>query len=252
MIFFISDLHLDESRADITAAFFQLLNYAQQHASAMYILGDLFEFWIGDDAQTSLHQTVSTRLQALGQKIPVYFLPGNRDFLVGNIFLTQCNCSSLQDPTVIDLYGVPTLLTHGDALCTADRAHQWFRCWSQKRWVQRLFLGLPLTWRRRIAEFLRRNPYRKSRDAMSMLWDVVDATLLAWLKQYQVRQIIYGHTHRPSIRWLWQTQEWLRCTVLSDWERAGNVLIYYPDGRQRLITVGQVHTILGENYETMA
>ena len=236
--FFISDIHLDESRPDITETFFLLLQKAKTHAERLYILGDLFEVWVGDDAQTELHRDVADKLYQLSQKIPVYFLPGNRDFLVGDSYLKQAGMQRLNDPQVINVYGVSTLLTHGDSLCTADRLHQWFRRITNNRWTKKIFLLLPLSWRKRIAAYLRKKSHRRQFAAReNPQWDVVDGSLKKCLRQYQAKSIIYGHTHKPSIRLFFSEHGFTRCVVLSDWSSDGNVLICSANGTKKLMSV---------------
>src|ERR1700761_1476673 len=125
---FISDLHLDEDFPETTAIFTQYLQREETlQAEALYILGDLFEFWLGDDHNTLFHQSIAASLRALSQTVPIYFMRGNRDFLVGRRFCKVAGMQFLKDPTVINLYGIKTIVAHGDALCTQDIAHQKFR-----------------------------------------------------------------------------------------------------------------------------
>jgi len=139
---FISDLHLDASRPAITELFLTFLRTEATQAHALYILGDLFEAWIGDDDPAPEHQTVIAALHELNaQGVELYFMHGNRDFLIGADFAAHSGCTLLADPTLIDLYGTPTLLMHGDTLCTDDIAYQNFRRMSATRTGKRDFLA---------------------------------------------------------------------------------------------------------------
>lgn len=158
--FFISDLHLHQSRPNVTENFFQFLEKEAPAAEALYILGDFFEVWAGDDDPNPHHKKV---MQALGHfsqknKTPIYFMRGNRDFLIDKGFAKATGCILIPDPTTIELYGEKILLMHGDSLCTGDRSHQRFRKFSQHPIIRKLFLMLlPFSWRLKIASGIRKN-----------------------------------------------------------------------------------------------
>lgn len=224
--FFISDLHLDESRPAITELFLHFLTEQASQAQALYILGDLFEAWIGDDEQTPLHLQISAALQQLTQKdVPVYYIHGNRDFLIGEQFLQASGCQLLTDPTVIDLYGNPTLLTHGDILCTSDSRYQRYRRFVQHPLSKKIFLALPLSIRQKIANYLRNKSKQYTTTAAEHIMDVTPATVIATMQQYQVKQLIHGHTHRPAIHTLHLNNQTAKRYVLGAWEESGNTLI---------------------------
>lgn len=256
---FISDLHLSPNQPTLTRLFFYFLQHWAPQAEALYILGDLFEMWIGDDESTPLSKQVQQSLRQLTQQgLKIYFMPGNRDFLVGKTFLNEAGCQYLADPSQIDLYGVPTLLTHGDQLCTQDKLYQRFRSVVRSPLTQRLFLALPLSTRRRIATYLRGNSMSSASEhdfadqhtsVKQDKFDVVLTEVLTSLEQYKAQFLIHGHTHQPAIQLLRipatkpsQTpsahsnkslfpanHSFKKRFVLSDWRAdQGNVLVVTP------------------------
>jgi len=229
---FISDLHLSSDQPEITQLFLDFLHQQAREAEALYILGDLFETWVGDDNINLYNTTIVAALAELtGSGVATYFLPGNRDFLIGKRFIQQSGCRYLADPTIINLYGNSTLLTHGDSFCSLDKDYQRYRRWSRLRIWQFLFLQLPLVWRQKIANYLRSQEH----SGMPMdkaKYDVVLPDLLTCLKHYPgTQQIIHGHTHLPSIQLIKSTENiWIKRFVLSDWHaNRGNVLMANPD-----------------------
>lgn len=235
---FISDLHLSSDQPAMTQLFLNFLQQQAKHAEVLYILGDLFETWIGDDNLSPYHQTIIAALAELtAQGVATYFMPGNRDFLIGKQFIQLTGCRYLADPSIIDLYGRPTLLTHGDSWCTLDKHYLRYRRWSRYPFFQCLFLHLPLVWRQKIANYLRGQEHT-SMPTNTAKYDVVMADLLACLKHYPgTQQIIHGHTHLPSIQLIKQTDNtWVKRFVLSDWHPTkGNVLVALPDQTFELI-----------------
>ncbi|TLY47259.1 MAG: UDP-2,3-diacylglucosamine diphosphatase [Gammaproteobacteria bacterium] len=198
---FISDLHLSPEQSAITQLFLNFLRRQARNAEALYILGDLFETWIGDDSVNAYHRTIIAALAELTSSgIAIYFMPGNRDFLIGKHFIQQTGCRYLPDPTVINLYGNPTLLTHGDMFCRLDKDYQRFRRWSRYPFWQFLFLHLPVSWRQEIANYLRGQDHSNS-SINAAKYDVVLSDLIACSQNYPgIKQIIHGHTHLPSIQ----------------------------------------------------
>lgn len=234
---FISDLHLSSDQPAITQLFLNFLQRQARHAEALYILGDLFEIWIGDDNLSTYNQTIIAALAELtAQGVATYFMPGNRDFLIGKHFIQQTGCRYLTDPTIIDLYGSPTLLTHGDSWCSLDKDYQRYRRWSRYPFWQFLFLQLPLVWRQKIANYLRGQEHSITpTDAEK--YDVFMPGLLACLQHHPgTQQIIHGHTHLPSIQLIKSENTWIKCFVLSDWQSTkGNVLVALPNQTCKLI-----------------
>ena len=230
---FISDLHLDPDRPDITALFAAFLEGEARRAEALYILGDLFEAWVGDDDPSEAGTVVAEKLQALtASGVPVYFIRGNRDFLLGDLYAARCGMSLLDDPCVIDLYGTPTLLLHGDLLCTDDTAYQQFRSQTRTPQWQAQFLSQPLAARLAFAEQARaaskvRYGELQASGQSETITDVTPATVQAWFDQHGVTRMIHGHTHRPAIH-----DEGAGNTriVLGDWYTQGSVLRVDTEG----------------------
>jgi len=225
---FISDIHLSEKSSEITACFLSFLRevMADHQTQALYILGDLFEVWAGDDDCSPWLEEICSELKKLSEKnIKLYFMHGNRDFLLGKQWAEKCCAILLPDPVLIDLYHRPMLLTHGDLLCTGDRNYQRWRKFSRLRFMQKIFLKLPLKWRQRIARGLRKESRKYTQHLASEKMDVNLSSIETWLKQYSAKYIIHGHTHRPAIH---QTSTYTRY-VLPDWHPQGGMLVVKPD-----------------------
>lgn len=230
---FISDLHLDPVRPDITALFGRFLDGEARFADALYILGDLFEAWVGDDDPSAAGTLVADKLWALTQAgVPAYFIRGNRDFLLGDAYAARCGMALLDDPTVIDLYGTPTLLLHGDLLCTDDTAYQQFRSQTRDPQWQAQFLAQPLAARLAFAEQARAASRARYGELVEsgrseMITDVTPATVQDWFQRFGVTRMIHGHTHRPAIH-----DEGAGKTriVLGDWYTQGSLLRVDAEG----------------------
>ena len=194
---FIADLHLQAATSAKNKLFFDFLQSKQaKKADALYILGDLFEAWVGDDDNSEFAQQVKSALkQFTDTGVATYFLPGNRDFLVGPRFAQETGCTILTDPSKIDLYGVPTLLTHGDILCANDVLHTRFRKVSHNRFCQRCFLLLPLKLRRLMAQYLRNLSIKNSQNKTAYSEQLVAEAAQKLTQKYQAKQIIHGHLH---------------------------------------------------------
>lgn len=213
----ISDLHLGEQEPQITALFLRFLQNVARQAEALYILGDLFEFWIGDDDLTPYHQSIISALKQLtAEGIKLFIIRGNRDFLLGPDFMHASGAQLLPEGTLVNFYGTRTLLAHGDSLCTDDRPYQRYRRIVQRSWVQRLFLHLPLAWRRSIAQKIRR---RSSRQGSYQ--DVNPSAVEAALQHVDAALLIHGHTHRLAVHFLKNhKQRW----VLGAWHDSGSYI----------------------------
>ena len=219
---FISDLHLDDSRPQITELFLRFLRDEAQPAQALFILGDLFEAWIGDDAPGALGTEVARALAACSRAgTPLYFIRGNRDFLLDAAFARQCGLQLLPDPCVLALNGEPTLLLHGDLLCTADLAYQRFRSLSRSREWRSAFLARPLAEREAFAAQARGESKRYQQSLDLDLTDAQPEAVQAMLQLYGVKRMIHGHTHRPAVHSL---AGGARRYVLGDWYEHGSVL----------------------------
>lgn len=228
---FISDLHLDESRPGIVAQFERFLDAVAPGADALYILGDLFEYWVGDDGLAlPFPARIAARLKAAASVLPVRFIHGNRDFMVAREFARATGVELFEDPSTIDLYGVPTLLLHGDTLCTDDAAYQAFRAKVRDPAWQQAALARSIAERLAIAQDLRlKSEGAKQGKAMAIM-DVAPATVERAFAESGCTQMIHGHTHRPArhvhrvggverVRW-----------VLADWYERASYLEASPAG----------------------
>ena len=197
--FFVADLHLTDERPVATGRFFRFLDEEAAGADALYILGDLFEAWIGDDHDEQVAHDTARRLKALADSgTPVYFMHGNRDFMLAARYAERSGMTLLADPTRIELYGVPTLLMHGDTLCTDDAAYQAFRRRVRHPLTLALLRLLPLAMRRRLARQARAGSESAKADKSAAIMDVNETEVLRVLREQQARRLIHGHTHRPA------------------------------------------------------
>ncbi|OGT27603.1 MAG: UDP-2,3-diacylglucosamine diphosphatase, partial [Gammaproteobacteria bacterium RIFCSPHIGHO2_01_FULL_42_8] len=223
---FISDLHLSPQEPRITNTFLHFLKIATS-ADAVYILGDLFEAYVGDDDDSGFMKQVTEAVtQFTKNGPPTFFMRGNRDLLVGKKWMQRSGMQLLEDPTVINLYQQKIILAHGDALCTDDTAHQRYRYWMQQPWVQKILLSLPLSLRRWIANRMRQKSQTHYSEQDLKKWDVVDNAVLALFKKYNVQTLIHGHTHKPAIH----SYENAKRIVLDTWHQHGSYLEISRDG----------------------
>lgn len=225
---FISDLHLSPARPDIAHLFFDFLREQARNADALYILGDLFDAWIGDDDTSAFAAQVQAELRRYTDSgVPTYFVAGNRDFLIGKAFAKRTGIELLDDPSVINLYGRETLILHGDLLCTDDHSYQKFRRRIRKPWLLKLLLSLPLRTRMRIANKLRQTSKTQQplSDAELAIMDANTHTVVDYFHHYQVHHMIHGHTHRPAEHQhaLGDGSQATRI-VLGDWYTQGSML----------------------------
>lgn len=227
---FISDLHLDPERPAITELFGQFVRGEARHADALYILGDLFEAWVGDDDPSDTGAFVARELRALRDAgVPVYFVHGNRDFLLGSDFARRAGMTILPDPTVIVLHGRPALVMHGDTLCSDDVKYQAFRAQTRNPAWQAQFLSQPLAARLAFAQQARaaskaHQTGLQADGAMESITDVSPATVRDTLARFGVDTLIHGHTHRPAVHALDVDDTPCRRIVLGDWYEQGSVL----------------------------
>lgn len=230
---FISDLHLCQTRPDITGAFFAFLeSHITADCDALYILGDFFEYWIGDDDSTPFIQSIIKALRKTSQKVPVYFIHGNRDFLIGDKFAKACNMELLAESEVIDLYGRQTLIMHGDSLCTQDVKYMKFRKKSRSKWWQTMILSLPLFIRRHIAKSARQKSMMNQQNVDMSILDVTPYEVLDQMSKHNVDLLIHGHTHRPNIHSIKQTEPPGERIVLGDWYDQGSYLVCTAQGNE--------------------
>src|SRR3569623_2729537 len=221
---FISDLHLSADRPALTALFLVFLRGRAPRAETLYILGDLFEVWLGDDAVHPAYHPVLSALRELAARRPVYVMHGNRVFLLGNAFAQASGVRLLADPSVIDLNGERTLLRHGDVLCTDDVEYQQFRAHVRNPDTQRHFLGLAIEQRIAMAKQFRDASRERTSEKAEAIMDVNQDAVAAALRAYGVHQLIHGHTHRPAIHEFELDGHPARRIVLGDWYEQGSVL----------------------------
>ena len=233
---FVSDLHLDPARPEITALFLRFLQREAASADALYILGDLFEAWVGDDDPSSTGQQVADGLRRLADAgVPVYFVHGNRDFLVGQDYAGRAGMRILPDPAVVSLYGEPVLVMHGDLLCTDDHAYQAFRAQTRDPHWQAMFLAQPLAARQAFAAQARQASMSRQQDmidgdraSFEAVTDVNPQAVEATLARFGVATLVHGHTHRPAMHAVRIGDREGRRIVLGDWYEHGSVLRVSP------------------------
>jgi len=239
---FISDLHLCQSRPAINELFFDFLKNTAPQAQALYILGDLFEYWIGDDdIDAGLNGQAAKALAVLADSgTKIYFMHGNRDFLIGERFAELARLTILSDPTLIELYGRRTLLMHGDTLCADDIDYQRFRTQVRAENWQKVFLAKPLEVRRAEVEAMRAGSETAKQAKPIGIKDVAEDEVRALLRRYDGPALIHGHTHRRARHDLdmngYHTQRW----VLPDWYETGGYLKTTLEGDWQFFEISAV------------
>ncbi|WP_312146585.1 MULTISPECIES: UDP-2,3-diacylglucosamine diphosphatase [Stutzerimonas stutzeri subgroup] len=234
MILLISDLHLEEERPDITRAFLHFLATRACQAEALYILGDFFEVWIGDDAMTPFQQSIADALRALSERgTRIYLMHGNRDFMLGKGFCRAAGCTLLGDPSVVELGGERVLLMHGDSLCTRDEGYMRLRRLLRNPLSLFILRHLPLSTRRKLARKLRNESRAQTRMKASDIIDVTPELIPRVLAEHGVRTLIHGHTHRPATHELEVDGRPARRIVLGDWDQQGWALQVDESGFQQ-------------------
>jgi len=228
---FIADLHLQTEEPAITAGFVRFLQGEARHADALYILGDLFEAWIGDDDPNPLHREIAIAIKALVDSgVPCFFVHGNRDFLLGKRYARDCGMTLLAEETVLDLYGRNILIMHGDTLCTDDTGYLAFRAKVHTPWIQTLFLALPLFIRSRIAAKMRAGSKAANSSKSMTIMDVNPQAVASVMAKHQVQWLIHGHTHRPYMHDLTVNDKPAHRMVLGAWHTEGSMIKVTPDG----------------------
>lgn len=235
-ILFISDLHLEEERPLTTALFLNFLKKITK-VEALFILGDFFESWIGDDDNSLFNQKIIEALAEATRGFPIYFMHGNRDFLIGKKFLSSTGIKLLPDECVIDLYGTPTLLMHGDTLCTLDVNYLKFRKKSRKWLYKKLILFKSLSKRRELAKKIRSVSEEHTRKTPAYIMDVTQNEVVAMLQKHNVKQLIHGHTHRQGIHTFLLNNQPANRFVLGSWDQKGNVLVCEKNGRNEFKSI---------------
>jgi UDP-2,3-diacylglucosamine hydrolase len=227
----VSDLHLDPKAPGIARQFTEFLQGPARAARALYILGDLFEVWLGDDDPDPAARSIVLELRALTDAgVRLYFMHGNRDFMLGQRFAAETGGTLLADGTVVDLHGERVLLLHGDVLCTADKGYQRLRRWLRNPLSLFVLRHLSLDARRRIGQRLRAGSQMHVGTTAAEIMDVTPAEVVAALQHVGVQTMVHGHTHRPAVHQLEIGGRPARRIVLGDWYTQGSVLEWRDDG----------------------
>jgi len=227
----VSDLHIDASSPGIGEQFVAFLKQEARGARALYILGDLFEAWIGDDDPDPTGLAIRDALREVTQSgVPCYLMHGNRDFLLGARFARETGSKILVDGTVVELHGERVLLMHGDVLCTADVSYQRLRRILRNPVVLGILRHLPLETRRGLGRRLRAGSQMHTGATAAEIMDVTPAAVIDTMRAAGVRTLVHGHTHRPAIHELQLDGKPARRIVLGDWHTQGSVLEWRDDG----------------------
>ena len=234
-VYFLSDLHLCDERPQISALFVDFLNGPALKAQAVYILGDLLEYWVGDDTLTRDSPGFVSALRTLTDHgVPTYLMHGNRDFLLGAQFAATTGCQLIEDPTIISLFGTPTLLMHGDTLCTDDVAYQNMRAQVRdKQWQQQV---LAQSWEQRVAlaQHYRGESQKQTRAKPEYITDVNQQAVENAMRTANVTRLIHGHTHRSAVHEFMLDDQPAQRIVLPDWYENGGVLKWGERGYQMI------------------
>ena len=223
---FISDLHLSPSDPARIQLIVNFLQTQSANIDKLYILGDLFNTWLGDDIVPDEFEPLITQLQQLHQSgIKTYLMVGNRDFMMGKQFAKRAACELLDEPCIIDLFGTKTLLMHGDTLCIDDVAYQRYRRWSRNKFLQWCFLHLSASYRQGVSDKIKQKSREQKQSKSAMIMDVNQDEVLRVMKQFDVTQLIHGHTHRPAVHSLMINNQVAKRIVLGDWENEVSYLL---------------------------
>ena len=228
---FISDLHLEANQPEIGTQFLSFLAGEALGAEALYVLGDLFEVWLGDDDPNPYYRAMKSALRTLSDTgVPVYFMHGNRDFTIGADFAAETGITLLDDPTVVDLYGDQVLLCHGDALCTDDVQYQQIRAMTRKPEWQAMMLAKSIEERIAFAVEARKESMERGESLSDEIMDVNQEAVAAALQEYGVAVMLHGHTHRPAVHSVDLGDRKATRIVLGDWYEQGSVVRWDEDG----------------------
>lgn len=222
---FISDLHLEAERPDIAKQFLEFMENETRDCEELYILGDLFEAWVGDDDPNTHYFTIKRALRKLVDRgVPVYFMHGNRDFMVGREFSNETGVKILEDPFRVDMYGRKVLLSHGDLLCTDDIQYQKVRKMTRDPEWQAKMRAKPLKERLRIAAEARRQSLEQTINMSLDIMDVNAQAVEKMIREHNVDVLLHGHTHRPAVHTVDLGNRKAQRIVLGDWYRQGSVV----------------------------
>lgn len=222
---FISDLHLRPDQPELIEKTVQFLKQNSEGTEKLYILGDLFNTWLGDDIVPEEYQRLINALQQLSTSgIETYLMVGNRDFMMGQDFAQRCGCKLLNDPTVIDFDGKKVLLVHGDSLCTDDISYQRYRRWTRNKFLQWCFLALPARRRQAISDKIKQKSKQQKQSKSATIMDVNQQAVRDIMDQFNVNYLLHGHTHRPAIHQLDNSANYR--IVLGDWDGQSSFIKY--------------------------
>ncbi len=228
---FISDLHLESSRPAMGNQFLSFLAGEARQAEALYILGDLFEVWLGDDDPNPYYAEMKSALRELTDTgVPVFFMHGNRDFTIGAEFAAETGISIIDDPTVIDLYGERVLLCHGDALCTDDVQYQQVRAMTRDPEWQAMMLAKTIEERIAFAVQARKESAERGESLNDEIMDVNQEAVVSTLERHDVETMLHGHTHRPAVHSVKLGDRDATRIVLGDWYEQGSVVRWDENG----------------------
>lgn len=237
--FLLSDVHLNEARPGIVDIFLSFLNHGIRNTDTLYILGDLFDLWLGDDDTRFPHLPVMDALRKATERgVSIGILHGNHDFLLGKTFEKRTGCRLLPDPSVIDLSGKRALITHGDIFCTSDTSYQKYRNWVRNPLYQRIFLALPMKQRIKRAASIQNASRDAVLDKPPHIMDINKDTVERMMLTYDVRYMVHGHIHRPATHEAPLRGEMATRIVLGDWyEKDGNTVLVWGNDGFDLITI---------------
>lgn len=236
----VSDLHLDAGLPHAVELFLQFLRGTARDADALYILGDLFETWVGDDDDEPVRNTVCDALREYtSRETPCYVIRGNRDFLLGPGFERRSGCRLLPDPLRLDAGDLRAVLSHGDLLCTADHGYQQFRQFTREAQTQARFLSLPLPTRRAMAAAARAGSREHTRGMPEAIMDVDPQAVQAMLRAGEAPLLVHGHTHRPAVHQVQLDGKPATRIVLGDWYEQGSALALYSDARYETVQLSR-------------
>lgn len=223
---FISDLHLNPGQPEITDRFIKFVHWASKNTQNVYILGDFFHVWAGDDSQNTWSDKIAAQLSWLNsQGVNVYYMHGNRDFLLGKRFIDRASMKKLTDPTIVSFHGENVLLTHGDRYCTKDRSHQWFRRVTRNQLFYKLFLTIPYNIRKKLVMTIRHHS-QVNQNKPSWKMEIVSNVLLSHMTKKKVKSVIHGHIHQPGLKTHHYHGKELAQFILSDWDDDPIILCY--------------------------
>jgi len=233
---FISDLHLDPDHPEISFQFIKLLQSSNESVDDIYILGDLFEAWIGDDDSTPFNESIIAAIKdAVLRGTRIHIMHGNRDFLIGKNFLEKSRSTLLDEEEKIDVYGTPVLLMHGDTLCTKDVSYLRARKMMRSRILQSIFLFLPISFRKKLAHQARSESQKYTSTAKPDIMDVSQSEVERVMQKHGIDYLIHGHTHKPSVHQFDVGDKTKNRIVLPAWHDGGTVFEWASDGKRQYI-----------------